>query len=180
MLMGERNDPNIFFEANEDYRIRKPFDQNLSGINCWVKIDDWGGSKWRLNETFHRLLDCAAELIAKTRALTIVSLLCLDQLVLRLVKDDDTVAHSRRRSRRSRTSGQVRPFATPDRTLSTRRLISFAHAASTASSGSPSKLASNAAASSARSVVESRMALFRMSSVVLLIVQIVAPDPTVV
>ena len=122
--MGKRNNPEILSVFDEDDRIGKPFDKNSPGTNEGGNIGHWRGGKWRLGrleKALHTLVDCGSELPPKARALPLVPLFCLDQFVLRFVEDDEALARSRRRSRRSRTSGQGRPFASPDRTLSTRR-----------------------------------------------------------
>ena len=120
-MMGKCNNPEIFSVFYEHDRIRKPFDQNSPGTKGWGKINDWRGGKWCLEKTLHTLVDCGSELRTKATELPVVPLFRLDQFVLRFVEDDEASAHSRRRSSRSRTSDQGRPFASPDCTRSARR-----------------------------------------------------------
>jgi len=83
---------------------------------------------------------------------------------LRLIENDERPTHARRRSRSARTWDHGRPAACPARTRSARCSISAAHAASTSSSGSPSRLARNIAATSARSAAESDRASLAICS----------------
>src|SRR5512139_267466 len=123
MLMCKRNNPEISSLFDKNNRIGKAFHKNSPGADERGKVDDWRCGMWRVNKTLHTFANCGPECTTKARELPLVPILCLDEFLFRFVENDEALTHSRRRSRRSRTSDQGRPFPSPFRTRSTRLSI---------------------------------------------------------
>lgn len=119
--------------------------------------------------------DRSEEIRAKAWALLLVPTSGLCHLGLRFDADSNAFQlFLRSRSTRSRTSGQGFPGSAPDRARAARSPISVAHAASTSSSASASRLAISSDASSARSAASSLRASWRSLPVAFVMNQSVA------
>ena len=136
--------------------IGKPSDRNGANgeADGYTRYGRAGSRK--ANREIDRCVDGVEELGAEARPLLLVPTACAPILGVGLGLESDPGAHGRRRSAsaRRRTSSQGTPCDSPAKTRRARRSISSAQAASTAagSESGSSRLASNSAATSARSL----------------------------
>lgn len=150
---------------------RKPPDERPAHVEVPRDARYTAARPRKRRNQFERSLDLEAEVVTEPGGVLLVAIYSRSKLILGVVEDDERVAQRVRCSRSARTSSHRRPLASPRRMRSTRAAISAVQAASTASSGAPSRLARSSTASSALWPRGKAIASWRMSSAALVIGQ---------
>ena len=149
-----------------DEVIRKAVDRGAANIQLFGNARNWRPRSWNLAAPVDGVVDLGEEPMAKTGGPGLIPAGRLFGLSACRILEAERLGQGffSWSSRRSRTSCQETPTASPDRTRRARRSISAAHAVSTSACGSlaSSRLAKSSAATSARSSGGSYMASRKM------------------